>query len=67
MNSTGRRVLRLAGWPPRGNDRQSALRTFGAEGSLERLSAWEVLDPERWAHHPRRALLAGGVALVGPV
>jgi adenylate cyclase len=60
-------VLRLAGWPPRGDDRQSALRTYGAEGSLERLSAWEVLDPERWAHHPRRALLAGGVALVGPV
>ena len=60
-------VLRLAGWPPRGDDRQSALRTYGAEGSLERLSAWEVLDPERWAHHPRRALLVGGVALVGPV
>ena len=60
-------VLRLAGWPPRGDDRQSALRTYGAEGSLERLSAWEVLDPERWAHHPRRALLAGDVALVGPV
>jgi adenylate cyclase len=60
-------VLRLAGWPPRGDDRQSALRTYGAEGSLERLSAWEVLDPERWAHHPRRAQLAGGVALVGPV
>jgi adenylate cyclase len=60
-------VLRLAGWPPQGDDRQSALRTYGAEGSLERLSAWEVLDPERWAHHPRRALLAGGVALVGPV
>jgi adenylate cyclase len=60
-------VLRLAGWPPRGDDRQSALRTYGAEGSLERLSAWEVLDPERWDHHPRRAQLAGGVALVGPV
>jgi adenylate cyclase len=60
-------VLRLAGWPPRGDDRQSALRTYGAEGSLERLSAWEVLDPERWAHHPRRSALAGGVALVGPV
>ena len=60
-------VLRLAGWPPGGDDRQSALRTYGAEGSLERLSAWEVLDPERWAHHPRRALLAGDVALVGPV
>jgi adenylate cyclase len=60
-------VLRLAGWPPRGDDRQSALRTYGAEGSLERLSAWEVLDPARWAHHPRRSALAGGVALVGPV
>ena len=60
-------VLRLAGWPPGGDDRQSALRTYGAEGSLERLSAWEVLDPERWAHHPRRSALAGGVALVGPV
>ena len=60
-------VLRLAGWPPRSDDRQSALRTYGAEGSLERLSAWEVLDPARWAHHPRRSALAGGVALVGPV
>jgi len=60
-------VLRLAGWPPRGDDRHSGLRTYGAEGSLERLSAWEVLDPARWAHHPRRSALAGGVALVGPV
>ena len=60
-------VLRLAGWPPRGNDRHSGLRTYGAEGSLERLSAWEVLDPARWAHHPRRSALDGGVALVGPV
>ena len=60
-------VLRLAGWPPRGDDRHSALRTYGAEGSLERISAWEVLDPDRWAHHPRRSALAGGVALVGPV
>lgn len=60
-------LLRLAGWPPRSDDRHSSLRTYGAEGSLERLSAWEVLDPERWAHHPRRSALAGGVALVGPV
>ena len=60
-------VLRLAGWPPRGDDRHSSLRTYGAEGSLARLSAWEVLDPARWAHHPRRSALAGGVALVGPV
>jgi len=60
-------VLRLAGWPPRGDDRHSSLRTYGAEGSLERLSAWEVLDPARWSHHPRRSALAGGVALVGPV
>jgi len=60
-------VLRLAGWPRRGDDRHSALRTYGAEGSLERLSAWEVLDPDRWAHQPRRSALAGGVALVGPV
>jgi len=60
-------VLRLAGWPPRGDDRHSALRTYGAEGSLERLSAWEVLDPDRWTHHPRQSALAGGVALVGPV
>jgi hypothetical protein len=37
-------VLRLAGWPPGGDDRQSALRTYGAEGSLDRLSAGEVLD-----------------------
>jgi adenylate cyclase len=60
-------VLRLAGWPPRGDDRHSSLRTYGAEGSLARLSAWEVLDPARWTHHPRRSALAGGVALVGPV
>jgi adenylate cyclase len=60
-------VLRLAGWPPRGDDRHSSLRIYGAEGSLKRLSAWEVLDPARWSHHPRRSALAGGVALVGPV
>jgi len=59
-------VLRLGGWRMR-DDSRSGLHGYGAEGSLERISAWEVLDPDRWAHHPRRSALAGGVALVGPV
>ncbi|MEB3183507.1 MAG: adenylate/guanylate cyclase domain-containing protein [Cyanobacteriota bacterium] len=50
-----------------GRDPRSALRVYGGEGSLERISAWEVLDPERWRRHPRRAALAGRVVLVGPV
>ncbi|MFN5697553.1 MAG: CHASE2 domain-containing protein, partial [Cyanobacteriota bacterium] len=60
-------VLRLAGRPPQGEDSRSSLNPYGAEGSLERLSAWEVLDPERWSRDPRRQALAGAVVLVGPV
>jgi len=60
-------ALRLLGRPSRQNDPAMALNFYGPEGSFQRLSAWEVLDPARWQRHPQRASLKGAVVLVGPV
>jgi adenylate cyclase len=47
-------LLRLAGRQGRQDDSRSALNVYGPEGTFPRLSAWEVLDPDRW-----RAIHAG--------
>ena len=60
-------LLRLGGRRSRQNDVISALNPYGPEGTLPRIPAWEVLDPERWARHPLRPSLAGAMVLVGPV
>ena len=60
-------LLRLAGRQGRQDDSRSALNVYGPEGTFPRLSAWEVLDPDRWRAHPRRASLAGALVLLGPV
>jgi adenylate cyclase len=67
QNALSSILLRLGGLRSRQNDAISALNPYGPEGSLQRLPAWEVLDPERWARHPLRPALAGAVVLVGPV
>jgi len=60
-------ALRLLGLHSRQNDPAMGLNFYGPEGSFERLSAWEVLDPVRWQGHPKRERLKGAVVLVGPV
>jgi adenylate cyclase len=59
-------LLALAGRSSRQVDRHSELHTYGPEGSLARIPAWEVLDPERWARQPLRGALPGALVLVGP-
>lgn len=60
-------LLQLAGRRSRQDDLQRSLNPYGPEGSLLRLPAWEVLDPERWRQQPLRHRLAGALVLVGPV
>ena len=60
-------LLAAAGRTSRQADAVTELSTYGPEGSFQRLSAWEVLDPERWRSHPQRPALRGALAVVGPV
>jgi adenylate cyclase len=60
-------LLRLGGHRSRQDDPRMALAFYGAEGSFQRLAAWEVLDPDRWRSHPLRPSLAGALVLLGPV
>ncbi|MEB3166039.1 MAG: adenylate/guanylate cyclase domain-containing protein [Cyanobacteriota bacterium] len=60
-------LLRLAGRHSRQVDSRSSLNVYGPEGTFTRLSAWEVLDPDRWRAHPRRQALQGALVLLGPV
>jgi adenylate cyclase len=59
-------ILELAGRPSRQKDAESWLHVYGPEGSLRRLSAWEVLDGARWRSHPQRRAMVGALAIVGP-
>jgi len=59
-------VLAQAGLASRQPDRQRELNPYGAEPRFARLSAWEVLDADRFRQHPLRPLLEGAVVLVGP-
>ncbi|MFN9623232.1 MAG: CHASE2 domain-containing protein [Cyanobacteriota bacterium] len=59
-------ILGLAGRQSRQSDVRSWLHTYGPEGSFRHLSAWEVLDEDRWRLHPLRGSLSGAMALVGP-
>ena len=47
-------------------DALRALRPYGPEGHLPRISAWEILDPDRWQQQPLRKKLKGALVLVGP-
>ena len=60
-------ALKLMGRTSRQPDAVRALNFYGPEGSFPRISAWEVLDPERWTRHPRRAAVRDALVLVGPV
>ncbi len=67
QSSLSSTLLRLAGRPSRQNDVISSLNFYGPEGSLQRLPAWEVLDPARWSRHPLRDAVKGSVVLLGSV
>ncbi len=60
-------ALTLMGRTSRQPDPARALNFYGPEGSFPRISAWEVLDPERWTRHTRRAAVRDALVLVGPV
>ncbi|WP_411868650.1 CHASE2 domain-containing protein [Vulcanococcus limneticus] len=60
-------VLRKAHRPSLQPNQGRQLNFYGPEGSFQRISAWEVLDPQRWSSHPSRPMLRGAVVLVGPV
>ena len=60
-------LLHLAGLVSRQPDARMGLNVYGPEGTVTRIPAWEVLDPERWRNHPLRGSLAGALAVIGPV
>ncbi|MEB3335328.1 MAG: adenylate/guanylate cyclase domain-containing protein [Cyanobacteriota bacterium] len=59
-------ILARAGRPSRQPDARRWLNPYGPEGTMRRLSAWELLDGGRWRAHPQRGTLAGAMAVVGP-
>ena len=59
-------LLKIAGLKPPADQAERSLRLYGPEGSITRLSAWEVLDPERWRDHPLRPKLQDSLVLIGP-
>jgi adenylate cyclase len=61
------RLLQLAGRRSRQPDAARELHTYGPEGHLRRIPAWEVLDPQRWERQPLRPAVRGALVLVGPV
>jgi adenylate cyclase len=61
------RLLQLAGRRSRQPDADRELHSYGPEGQLRRIPAWEVLDRQRWAHQPLRPAVRGALVLVGPV
>lgn len=66
LPSMPRVLVERAGRPSRHPDSDRRLNPYGPDGRFARLSAWEVLDPERWRNHPQRSLIRGAVVLVGP-
>jgi adenylate cyclase len=60
-------LLRIGGRRSRQDDVRAALNFYGPEGTFRRLSAWEVLDPDRWSGHPQRSALKEALVVVGPV
>ena len=59
-------LLKVAGLDPPHDQADRSLRLYGPEGSITRLSAWEILDPERWRNHPLRPRLRDSLVLIGP-
>jgi adenylate cyclase len=65
--SLGRTLLQQAGQAGQRNDADRWLQAYGPAGRFRRVSAWEVLDPARWALLRARLDLRGALVLVGPV
>ncbi|MBM5800019.1 MAG: adenylate/guanylate cyclase domain-containing protein [Cyanobacteria bacterium K_DeepCast_35m_m2_023] len=67
MPSLAARLLQQAGVSSRQNDAERLLNFYGPAGQFRHVSAWQVLDPARWALLRRQSNLAGTLVLVGPV
>ena len=67
MPSLGRRLLQLARVGSAQADADRWLNVYGPSGSFRRVSAWQVLDPARWALLRRQLSLRDALVLVGPV
>ena len=59
-------LLQVAGLTPPSDQADRWLRLYGPEATITRLSAWEVLDPQRWQRHPLRNKLRDSLILIGP-
>ena len=60
-------LLQITGHQSQQPDAERQLNIYGPEGSFQRIPAWEILDPQRWANHPLRASVRHALVLVGPV
>ena len=59
-------LLNISSQTPPRDQADRFLRLYGPEATLTRLSAWEVLDQERWNTHPLRSRLRNSLILIGP-
>ena len=66
MPSLGNRLLQAAGLRSRQNDPERWLNLYGPAGRFRHVSAWQVLDPSRWALLRRQLDLRAALVLVGP-
>lgn len=66
LPSLGNRLLQAAGLRSRQNDPERWLNVYGPAGRFRHVSAWQVLDPSRWALLRRQLDLRGALVLVGP-
>lgn len=60
-------LLQRAGRRSLQNDAAMQLNVYGPEGSVPRLPAWEVLDPQRWRNQPLRPAVKGALVVIGPL
>lgn len=66
LPSLGNRLLQAAGLPSRQPDADRWLNVYGPAGRFRHVSAWQVLDPSRWALLRPQLDLRGALVLVGP-
>ena len=59
-------LLNKAGLESRQIDRKTAINLYGHEPQFNRISAWEVLDPERWQKRIEHEKVKDAVVIIGP-
>jgi len=67
LPSLGGQLLRQAALASRQGDAERWLNAYGPAGQFRHVSAWQVLDPARWALLQRRLAVPGSLVLIGPV